>query len=50
MRDQGDGKDLVKEGGKIIGEKIRKSAEGLQVPRDVGKTAQIRIVTRMTGE
>jgi len=50
MRDLGGGKDLMKEGGKILGGEIRKSAEGLQVPRDVGKPAQTLIVTRMTGE
>ena len=50
MRDLGGGKDLMKEGGKIIGGEIRKSAGGLRVPRDVGKPAQTLIVTRMTGE
>ena len=50
MRDLGGGKDLVKEGGKILGEEIRKSAGGLQVPLDGGKTAQTLIVTRRTEE
>lgn len=50
MRDLGGGKNLVKEGGKIIGEKIRRSAEGLQVPLDVGKIVQTLIVTRRTEE